>query len=61
MLEKRRPKASDLQARKIKALKVWNKDPTLKIIKLALEYDISISSFYARTRGRKTHIETAKN
>ena len=58
---KRRPKAPDLQARKIKALEAWNKDPTLKITKLALEYDIPVSSIYARTRGRKTHIEAAKN
>ena len=61
MLEKRRPKAPNLQARKAKALKAWNKDPTLKIFKLALKYNISISSFYARTRDRKTHSEAVES
>ncbi len=37
---KRRPKAPSTQARKTQVLEALKKDPTLKLTKLALEYDI---------------------
>ncbi len=61
MTVKRRPKAPAVEPRKTQAIEAWSKDPTQKLTKLALEYDVPVSSLYTRALGRKIHNEGAKD
>ena len=57
MTQKKPPKAVAPEIRITKAIESWQKDPTQKLSKLAVEFDVPTSSLYARTRGRKTRVQ----
>ena len=55
MTLKKRPKVPVVEIRKDQAIEKWQKDISQKVTELATEFDVSQSSLYHRTRGRRSH------